>query len=234
MDLLRKARVERISLQEGMPGDGKFRVANSTGRYKMDDKRSFSLCKLSGGPGYFTVHWREKDGARTTQWVRIHPVEPDGVRGTWAVAWEPGTDVLWWMDDADIGRMTLTDPKQVVVERSARVGERPPGFVPPDGVRELFEHLGFHKGLWNRGADGGDGNLWKRVMEATPVEAPNSNKEQPKADSDDIKESDPAPSPAPMPSVFQPSAKPASTRLHNDRYSAYAVQPENVQFWRMM
>lgn len=178
MDALRKAGVVRISLNEGQAGDGKFRVASGTGNYPIDDQRSFSICKLSSRHGYFTVHWRAKKGDPVSEWVRIQPEEPDGVRGTWAVAWEPGTDVLWWIDDADIGRMTLTNPKQVIVERSARVGARPPGFVPPDGVQELFESLGFHKGLWNGGTTGGDGNLWKRVMEATPVKAQGDGKAQ--------------------------------------------------------
>ena len=219
MNALRKAGVVRISLKEGRAGDGKFRVASSTGSYKIDDQRTFSICKLASGPGFFTVHWRAKEGDPVSQWVRISPVEPEGVRGTWAVAWEPGTDVLWWMDAADIGRMNLSDPKQVIVERSARVGARPPGFVPPDGVSELFESLGFFKGLWNRGTVGGDGNLSKRVMEATPAKASGDGKAQPEDAADDVEESPPAPPESPRADV-----KPDSRHLFNEDYAAIAVQ----------
>ncbi len=219
MNALRKAGVVRISLKDGQAGDGKVRVASSTGSYKIDDQRTFSVCKLASGPGYFTVHWRAKAGDPVSQWVRIHPVEPEGVRGTWAVAWEPGTDVLWWMDAADIGRMNFSDPKQVIVERSARVGARPPGFVPPDGVIELFESLGFFKGLWNRGSVGGDGNLSKRVMEATPAKASGGGKAQPEDAADDVEESPPAPPESPRADV-----KPDSRHLFNEGYGAIAVQ----------
>ncbi len=46
---------------------------------------------------------------------------PEENRGKWAVVWELGTDVLWWVDDSDVGKMTLTDPARVIVDREGRV-----------------------------------------------------------------------------------------------------------------
>ena len=211
MEVMRKAGAFHVSLSEARAGDGKYRVANRTGNYQTGSAFKFSICKLSSAPGFFTVGWPAKDGQPARR-LRIHPVEPADSRGTWAVAWMPGTEELWWIDAADIGRMTLTDPQHVVVERSARVGARPPGFSPPDDISELFASLGLiAKDLWNRGNTGGDGNLWQRVLQAEPVKT-----------SDSITE------PHPLPAALQLDAKPVSTRLTQNPYAAYAVQSVDV------
>ena len=75
--------------------------------------------------------------------MRTFPNVSAQTQGKWAVVGEPGTDVLWWVDDTDVGKMTLTDPAQVMVHREGRGGDFSRDFGLPDGVVTEFRRLGF-------------------------------------------------------------------------------------------
>ena len=67
----------------------------------------------------------------------------DKTDGKWAVVWEPGTDVLWWVDDSEVGKMTLTDPTHVIVNREGRTNNFSRDFGLPEEVKTEFRRLGF-------------------------------------------------------------------------------------------
>jgi hypothetical protein len=78
--------------------------------------------------------------------LRTFPNVSGQTQGKWAVVWEPGTDVLWWVDGTDIGKMTLTDPAHVIVDREGRRNYFSRDFGLPDGVKAEFRRLGFEIG----------------------------------------------------------------------------------------
>ena len=141
-------------------GDGRYRVANRTGSYKIDESRRLSLCQPSGRQ-YFTVSWPSNDG-KPPRAVRVYPNVSTDKHGHWAVVWEPGTDVLWWVDDSDVGKVNVSDPGAIVVERESRPGAFSDEFGLPDGVVTEFRRFGFSVG-------GGTGEVRRRFTSLLSV-----------------------------------------------------------------
>ena len=139
---LKAAGVTEFSFSEARVGDGKYRVANRTGTYEFDDKHGFSICRPSERPQWFTVSW-PAEGDRPACALRTFPNVSDKTDGKWAVVWEPGTDVLWWVDDSEVGKMTLTDPARVIVDREGRTNNFSRDFGLPEEVKTEFRRLGF-------------------------------------------------------------------------------------------
>ncbi|MHB0957581.1 MAG: M56 family metallopeptidase [Pirellulaceae bacterium] len=131
-----------FSYRDGRMGDAKLRVANLQASFKLDGTHRFSMCRPEEHPQWFTVNW-PAEGERPNCWLRTVPNVSDERRGEWAVAWEPGTDVLWWVDDTDIGKMTLTDPARVIVDREGRTNNFSRDFGLPEEVKAEFRRLGF-------------------------------------------------------------------------------------------
>ncbi len=75
--------------------------------------------------------------------LRTFPNVSDKTDGRWAVVWEPGTDVLWWVDDSEVGKMTLTDPAHVIVDREGRTNNFSRDFGLPEEMKTEFRRLGF-------------------------------------------------------------------------------------------
>jgi hypothetical protein len=123
-------------------GDGRFRVANRTGKYDLGGRRDLYLCRPGDRPQWLTVMWPAVDGKPRQQWS-IYPKVGPASRGKWAVVWEPGGEVLWWVDDVDVGRMRLTNPGEVIVTRESRTADFPRDFGLPDEVKAEFRRLGF-------------------------------------------------------------------------------------------
>lgn len=142
VEALKAAGVTEFSFSEARVGDGKYRVANQTGIYEFDDKHGFSICRPSERPQWFTVSW-PAEGDRPTCALRTFPNVSDKTYGKWAVVWEPGTDVLWWVDDSEVGKMTLTDPARVIVDREGRTNNFSRDFGLPEEVKTEFRRLGF-------------------------------------------------------------------------------------------
>ena len=168
---LKASGVTEFSFAEARVGDGKYRVANRTGSYEFDEKRRLSICQPFERKQWFTVAWPAKDG-QPAKSLRLFPNASEQTRGTWAVVWEPGTDVLWWVDDSDIGKMTLTDPAHVTVDRKGRTTSFSRDFTLPDGVATEFRRLGFEVG----GKPGeplviGGPTSRQEVLTAEPVDA---------------------------------------------------------------
>lgn len=145
LDTLRVAGVAEITFSEGRMGDGRYRVANRTGNYEFDATHKFSICMPSGRQQWFTVIWPTKDG-RPARRLRFYPELSAEGRTPWAVAWEPNTNVLWWVDDAHIGRMTLGDPDKISVSRAARMSWNEAQFGLTDEVKVAFRRLGYAVG----------------------------------------------------------------------------------------
>ena len=145
VEVLKAAGVTDFSLSKARVGDGKYRVANRSGSYEFDGKRKFSMCRPSEHPQWFTVMW-PAEGDRPKCWLRTYPNVNAEHGGKWAVVWEPGTDVLWWVDDTDVGKMTATDPVHVIVEREGRKNNFSRDFGLPEGVKTEFRRLGFEIG----------------------------------------------------------------------------------------
>ncbi|MDX1925166.1 MAG: M56 family metallopeptidase [Pirellulaceae bacterium] len=147
LNTLKAAGVTELSFTEVRLGDGKVRVANSQAIYKLDDNHGFSICRPNGRPHYFTVHW-QADGNRPACMLRIYPQMSEETVGKWAVGWEPGSDVLWWVDDTNVSKMNLKDPASVVVSRESRLSKSfSPEFGLPEGVKTEFRRLGYIVGL---------------------------------------------------------------------------------------
>jgi len=145
LDTLKAAGVVEFSFQDGRVGDGRFRVANRTGKYDLGGGRDLYLCRPSEGKQWFTVLWPRADGKPRQQWS-IHPKVDPANRGKWAVVWEPGAEILWWVDDVDVGRMRLTNPGEVLVTRESRTADFSGDFGLPEEVRAEFRRLGFNTG----------------------------------------------------------------------------------------
>lgn len=122
-------------------GDGRYRIANRTGNYQFDATHKFSICMPRGRQQWFTVIWPAKDG-RPARRLRFYPELSAEGHTPWAVAWEPGANVLWWVDAGFVGHMTLTDPERVVVTREGRMTASPLGLKLPEEVRTQFRRLG--------------------------------------------------------------------------------------------
>lgn len=142
VEALKAAGVTEFSFAEARVGDGKYRVANRQAGYKFDDKHHFSICRPSDYPQFFTVSW-PAEGERPACWLRTYPNVSGQTQGKWAVVWEPGTNVLWWVDDSDVGKMTVTDPAHVIVDREGRKNNFSRNFALPEGVKDEFRRLGF-------------------------------------------------------------------------------------------
>jgi biopolymer transport protein ExbD len=142
VEALKAAGVTEFSFSEARVGDGKYRVANRQDSYKFDDKHHFSICRPSDYPQFFTVSW-PAEGERPACWLRTYPNVSGQTQGKWAVVWEPGTNVLWWVDDSDVGKMTLTDPARVIVDREGRTNNFSRDFGLPEEVKTEFRRLGF-------------------------------------------------------------------------------------------
>ncbi len=142
VESLKAAGVTEFSFTEARVGDGKYRVANLQATYKFDDKHGFSICRPRGHAQWFTVSW-PAEGNRPSCALRTYPNVSDQTDGKWAVVWEPDTDVLWWVDDADVGKMTLTDPFRVIVDREGRTNSFSRDFGLPEEVKTEFRRLGF-------------------------------------------------------------------------------------------
>ena len=144
-EALKAVGVVEFSFGEAQVGDGKYRVANRTGNYEFDGEHHFSICRPSELPPWFTVSW-PAEGERPRCWLRTYPNVSEQARGKWAVVWEPGTDVLWWVDDTDVCKMTLTDPARVIVDREGRTNNFSRDFGLPEEVKTEFRRLGFEIG----------------------------------------------------------------------------------------
>lgn len=143
VEVLSAAGVTELSFVHAQLGDGKYRIANRQDSYKFDDKHRFSMCKPSERPHYFTVVW-PADGNRPMCTLRTYPNVSDYASGKWAVAWEPGANVLWWVDDTDVGKMNLTDPAAVILNRENRLSKNFSNeFGLPDELKREFRRLGF-------------------------------------------------------------------------------------------
>src|SRR4029434_3376327 len=51
--------------------------------------------------------------------------------------------VLWWADDSDVGKLRLTDPASVIVDREGRENNFSRDFGLSDEVKDEFRKLGF-------------------------------------------------------------------------------------------
>lgn len=145
VDALKAAGVTEFSFRDAQMGDGRYRVANRQAVYKLDGNHSFSICRPGDYPQYFTVGW-PAEGERPACWLRTYPNVNGQTQGKWAVVWEPGKDVLWWVDDSDVGKMTITDPAHVIVDREGRRNNFSADFGLPAGVVTEFRRLGFEIG----------------------------------------------------------------------------------------
>ena len=168
-DALRSINVE-FGYKDGRMGDGKVHIANFQANYAFDDNHRFSICRPSSWPQFFTIGWPTKDG-RSARRLRFYPEMSEQTRGKWAVAWEPGTDVLWWVDEAHVGKMTLTDPDRLVVEREGRMDRFSTGFGFPEAVQIEFRRLGLVVGQIGQIGGDADGNPSSReVLTAETVD----------------------------------------------------------------
>ncbi|MEO8353706.1 MAG: biopolymer transporter ExbD, partial [Chthoniobacteraceae bacterium] len=166
MEALKGAGVTDISFSKARVGDGKYRVANRSGSYEFDGKHQFSICRPEEHPQWFTVMWPE-EGDRPKCWLRTYPNIGAENGGKWAVVWEPGTDVLWWVDDTDVGKMTLTDPARVIVNREGRINNFSRDFGLPEDVKTEFRKLGFVVGrIGQTGADIGGNTGGQSIVSA--------------------------------------------------------------------
>ena len=166
VEALKAAGVTEFSFSEARVGDGKYRVANRQAIYEFDDKHGFSICRPSDFPQYFTVSW-PAEGERPACWLRTYPNVSGQTQGKWAVVWEPGTEVLWWVDDSDVGKMTLTDPARVIVDREGRMNNFSRDFALPDGVKTEFRRLGFAVGrIGQTGPDIGGNTGGQNIVSA--------------------------------------------------------------------
>ena len=145
LETLKAAGVVEFSFQDGRVGDGRFRVANRTGKYGLGGGRDLYLCRPSEGKQWFTVLWPAVDGKPRQQWSIYPKVDPAN-RGRWAVVWEPGAEMLWWVDDVDVGRMRLTNPGEVLVTRESRTADFSRDFGLSEEVKAEFRRLGFNTG----------------------------------------------------------------------------------------
>ncbi len=169
IDILKAAGVTEVSLSEARMGDGKYRAANRTGIYKFDAAHRFSICKPRDRAHWFTVGWPAKDGEPARR-LRVFPNNSEQTRGQFAVVWEPGTNVLWWVDDTDIGRMDITDPNRVVVTREGRTNNFSRDFALPDEVKAQFRLMGFTVGRRDDALPGGNSGS-QQILEAETVQA---------------------------------------------------------------
>lgn len=151
VDALKAVGVVEFSFTEARVGDGRFRVANRTGRYDLGGGRDLYLCRPNERSHWFTVMWPALDGQPRQQWS-IYPKVAPSHRDKWAVAWEPGADVLWWVDDVDVGQMRLTNPGEVLVTRESRTADFSRAFGLPEEVKETFAMLGFSVGVTQQAA----------------------------------------------------------------------------------
>ena len=142
LDALQSAGVAEIAFSEARMGDGIYRVANRTGSYDFDGRHKFSICRPFEHKQFFTVVWPAANGQPAKR-LRMFPNVSEERRGKWAVVWEPGSDVLWWVDDSDVGKMTLTDPARVIVDREGRTNNFSRDFGLPEEVKTEFRRLGF-------------------------------------------------------------------------------------------
>jgi hypothetical protein len=145
VDALKAAGVVEFTFTEARVGDGRFRVANRTGKYDLGGGRDLYLCRPSERSHWFTVLWPAVDGKPRQQWS-IYPKVGPTHRGKWAVVWEPGAEVLWWVDDVDVGRMRLTNPDEVLVTRESRTAGFSRAFGLPEEVKAASALLGFNLG----------------------------------------------------------------------------------------
>jgi tRNA A-37 threonylcarbamoyl transferase component Bud32 len=145
LETLKAAGVVEFSFQDGRVGDGRFRVANRTGKYDLGGGRDLYLCRPTERKQWFTVLWPAVDGKPRQQWS-IYPKVGPATRGRWAVVWEPGAEMLWWVDDVDVGRMRLTNPGEVLVTRESRTADFSRDFGLPEEVKAEFRRLGFNTG----------------------------------------------------------------------------------------
>ena len=140
---LKAAGVVEFSFTEARVGDGQFRVANRTAKYDLGGGRDLYLCRPGERPHWFTVMWPSVDGKPRQQWS-IYPKVSATTRGQWAVVWEPGAEVLWWVDDVEVGRMRLTNPGEVLVTRESRTAGFSRSLGLPEEVKAAFALLGFN------------------------------------------------------------------------------------------
>lgn len=145
VETLKAAGVVEFSFQDGRVGDGRFRVANHTGKYDLGGGRDLYLCRPGERSQWFSVLWPAVDGKPRQQWS-IYPKVGPATRGRWAVVWEPGAEMLWWVDDVDVGRMRLTNPGEVLVTRESRTADFSRDFGLPEEVKAEFRRLGFNTG----------------------------------------------------------------------------------------
>jgi hypothetical protein len=139
-DVLNAAGAE-FSYRDGRMGDGNLRVASLQASYReFDSGRTFSMCRPGGHPHWFTIGWPAK-GERPRSQLRFYPQMGEG--GKWVVAWELGKDVIWWIDDSDVGKLQITDPAAVLVTREGRTNNFSRNFALPDAVIDEFRRLGF-------------------------------------------------------------------------------------------
>lgn len=162
VEALKSSGVTEITFQAARVGDGRYRVANRTGSYEFDGQHKFSICKLTSGPHRFAVIWPARNG-EPLRTLRMYPQNGEQTRGKWAVVWEPGTEVLWWIDDLHVGKMIVTDPTAVVVDRESRSGAFSLEFALPEGVLTEFRRLGFEVG-----GGSGEAKRTREVLKAGP------------------------------------------------------------------
>ncbi len=216
VEALKAAGVTEFSFSEARVGDGKYRVANRQASYEFDGKHRFSICRPREYPQFFTVSW-PAEGERPACWLRTYPNVSEQTQGKWAVVWEPGTDVLWWVDDTDVGKMTLTDPAHVIVDREGRMNTFSRDFGLPNGVMTEFRRLGFAVGrIGQTGPDIGGPTGRQEILSAEPVDAKGIP----------IKEGAAAPKPDAVQGWPRADVKPERKHLWNDKYAAVAVQSE--------
>ncbi|NQT11224.1 MAG: DUF1549 domain-containing protein [Planctomycetes bacterium] len=142
VEALQAAGVTHLSLGLARVGSGKFLVANRTGLYNPGGGRRLALCRPTGSPQHFTLNWPAMEGWPKSG-LQIFPNTSEQNRDNWAVTWEPGADVLWWVDERDVGKVRLTNPSEVLVTREGRENNFSRDFGLPEEVKEEFRKLGF-------------------------------------------------------------------------------------------
>lgn len=124
---------------------GTIRSANHSGEYRLSDGRGRTLfvCRPTEVRPWFTVIWLETEAWPKSR-IRIYPKVSVESRRNWAVVWEPDADELWFVDDADVTRVHIGNPAEVLVTRQGHEKDPVLFFKIPDLVRNEFQRLGFN------------------------------------------------------------------------------------------
>lgn len=73
---LKSAGTVEFSFEDGRIGDGRFRIANRTGRYDLGGGCDLYLCRPDERSHWFTVRWPALDGQPRQQWSVYPKVSP--------------------------------------------------------------------------------------------------------------------------------------------------------------